>query len=376
MGVMGKPLLSSLWLSFLCLLPFLREIGSVCYLTGDDCAACWKTIVSTSTTTLDTCPTGLALAWIDEPLDELTTDDTDSAAYRFTVDTTTYPTYQPSGSDISHANIHSCFTSVGAWSCTACPAGQYRGSSDDASECLRCPLGSYSESTGASACTSCPSTKTTGGLGSLKSSDCTCDTEEYLDHKNDVCVSCETLTHLTCEGGDALPLSAPGFWTELVETPSEFSTPRSFKCGTPSACPGGHFDQTLFSSTDSDTESAASSASTSSSNSTAIAQCNGQRVGLMCESCPAGMFKTSDDCRECQGGSVSWPLIVAIIGSILLMVGFYYGINGSYTARYSPVSGLIASMSICFLFAQIRKAGRQGRAGQGRAGQVGWMVSR
>eukprot|EP00820_Chromera_velia_P027914 Cvel_11325.t1-p1 / transcript=Cvel_11325.t1 / gene=Cvel_11325 / organism=Chromera_velia_CCMP2878 / gene_product=Signal peptide, CUB and EGF-like domain-containing, putative / transcript_product=Signal peptide, CUB and EGF-like domain-containing, putative / location=Cvel_scaffold709:203-3164(-) / protein_length=415 / sequence_SO=supercontig / SO=protein_coding / is_pseudo=false len=105
-----------LYVALLLLTLAVKEGGAVCYLAGLDCAACWKTDSTTSDVFLSECPSAIELEWVDPPASVITSSDTDPVAYRFTIDTGSYPTHQINGHDIEHANIHSCLTSAG--SCT------------------------------------------------------------------------------------------------------------------------------------------------------------------------------------------------------------------------------------------------------------------
>uniref|UniRef100_A0A0G4FXK8 Reverse transcriptase Ty1/copia-type domain-containing protein n=1 Tax=Chromera velia CCMP2878 TaxID=1169474 RepID=A0A0G4FXK8_9ALVE len=215
---------------------------------------------------------------------------------------------------------------VTIFSSSACSAGYYHLGGTSDGTCTPCAAGTYSNSTGA--------------------------------FETDMCISCEGLQHLNCTGGDSLPLSAAGYWTRPVDTPGSFTAPETFKCNTPGACLGGTFDTTLSGASTvnaaaSSSSSAASVGAHSSTNVTeASAQCNGKRTGFMCETCPEGMYKSGIDCASCETSNMSWPLLVVIVGVLILMVICYYAINGSYTAQYSPIMGLVASLSIVLLFAQ------------------------
>uniref|UniRef100_A0A0G4GAU8 Tyrosine-protein kinase ephrin type A/B receptor-like domain-containing protein n=1 Tax=Chromera velia CCMP2878 TaxID=1169474 RepID=A0A0G4GAU8_9ALVE len=104
-----------------------READAVCYLIGDDCAACWKTDLSSNGVSLTECPSTMQLEWIDEPVPSLKDSETDAVAYRFTVDTGEFPTFQVDGFDIPHANIHSCPSSSRSWSVASTDTQELKG---------------------------------------------------------------------------------------------------------------------------------------------------------------------------------------------------------------------------------------------------------
>ena len=67
------------------------------------------------------------------------------------------------------------YSSAGAASCTACPAGRYA-SSTGSSSCKTCSAGTYASGTGNTSCTACPAGRYTSSTGSLSCKTCSAGT--------------------------------------------------------------------------------------------------------------------------------------------------------------------------------------------------------
>jgi hypothetical protein len=85
---------------------------AVCYLEGEYCSVCWKTV--NSVTTMAACPAGISMEVFQPLLGELESDTEYVTDYALVVDESQFPITAHEGKDIPHANIHSCNRGLGA----------------------------------------------------------------------------------------------------------------------------------------------------------------------------------------------------------------------------------------------------------------------
>lgn len=204
--------------------------------------------------------------------------------------------------------IEQCNTCYGGYilkdgSCQTCPAGSYADSSSNT--CVQCPIGQYSPSEGRSACSTCPEGQTTTAFGSTS---CTCDTANGYIAVGDEC----RLKQYSCEAGN--------YWDETEGScqtceAGTFSASGANYC---TACPYGYFNASAGAAV---CQACPQGWTTSSNGMTKCDICadgwtmeNGQCVttcpagqvynGSACEACPIGSFalKGASSCTLCPQG--------------------------------------------------------------------------
>eukprot|EP00792_Barthelona_sp_PAP020_P005059 TRINITY_DN2475_c0_g1_i1.p1 TRINITY_DN2475_c0_g1~~TRINITY_DN2475_c0_g1_i1.p1 ORF type:complete len:2415 (+),score=438.48 TRINITY_DN2475_c0_g1_i1:968-7246(+) len=175
--------------------------------------------------------------------------------------------------------------------CVECPVGTYSEELGSRS-CSKCAIGNYQNVTGSSSCYSCPTGAITSKTGSTWIGDCLCDEGYYGDGLE--CTECPEGGK--CSLGSSTPEAISGYFINL-ENPTVV-----LNCYPKEACPGG-----------------------SAVNITA-AVCNTGFIGERCSECPSGFFKKQEKCLQCPESNIFiivgiFVFFGVIIGGALIIAG-------------------------------------------------------
>ena len=148
--------------------------------------------------------------------------------------------------------------------------------------CLRCPIGTFSASSGASECTACPDPRAnTPFQGATSQEDCECREGSFLSfeepggnaRKGGRCVPCQE--GLVCPGGSQAPSQRGGYWVDVANSDVDRRVFSVIRCRNFLECPDGP-----------------------------LASCASGREGIGCGNCQDDHYKADDGrCDPC-GGSV------------------------------------------------------------------------
>jgi basic membrane protein A len=190
--------------------------------------------------------------------------------------------------------------------------------------CMKCPLNTYSNDTGAIECTPCGEFKVTPFMGASAQSDCTCGAGTYFPmHKDPHTTDCKKCPGgMSCAGGIVPPWIAPGYWAE-PSAPYD-----AMKCRSVSLCPGGEVDDDV---------------------------CGDGRTGRNCAVCKENMYRasTTGPCQECTGADAV-PMILAILVFLAMPLLLHHVCNSNdVSARQSQAMVLAAVMGQVITYSQI-----------------------
>ena len=188
--------------------------------------------------------------------------------------------------------------------CAECPAGQYAPLAG-LRQCERCPVGSFASESGQRACVTCAAyglryTTTLRG-GSTSPVECVCAAGAWLpEWPRRGGRSCSRCPHgALCPGGDALPIAAPGYWSDEAEMTRVIwqgeseRVPLFWRCAAGElGCLGGDALANVTS------------------------RCAADRRGPQCAGCVAGHFGIGALCGTCDGAGGPLPLL---FGTLLLI---------------------------------------------------------
>lgn len=213
---------------------------------------------------------------------------------------------------------------IGQKECTMCDLGMY---TDEvgAKTCIPCPVGTYADTVGASACSSCSENRTRPELwtslrqvtssagtgwfptdGASNASTCGCVEGAWMGPGGYDCQDC--MRGMSCAGGFGFEV-ASGFYSSQDEPTSFYLCLDTSNClgGTPGDCPG-------------------------------------DRVGLLCEACPAmqsDLEKSAKTCKKCKDGSSRLLLIAAAVYvPVIGVIAHIYNMrNKEIKLNMNPISG-------------------------------------
>jgi hypothetical protein len=229
--------------------------------------------------------------------------------------------------------------SVGAVDRTVCEceAGNYLarigGEKEDAPSssgrvqqaCLRCPLGRFSASPGASECTACPDLlQTTPFLGATSKEDCECREESFFAPGRG-CVPCEE--GLACPGGNQPPTQGRGYWVDVLNSDLDGRAYSVIRCRNKLECPASE----------------------------ELGACAEGRQGTGCGNCQDNHHKGKmGRCDPCSTGEVA-PLVLTILLVAVGLALLYRYANMDPTKQ--PLTTVTVALTLGQLAAAVQTLG-------------------
>jgi len=211
--------------------------------------------------------------------------------------------------------IGSYSDSEGSTTCTPCATGTASNNVGQTA-CQRCEVGTYQEDEGATECHSCPAGRTTQYRSAVSLDDCVCPTNTYQPRASESCLSCPTGMSCDSENStvDAIPaveitaaansrlLTPPSYPYPVAEEgfmvlASSPTTP--YKCKDILWCPGGPPGSCAR---------------------------NRDYESVGCSKCQPDTYTVEDGtCEPCEGGAA--PALVASVGvGILVVLGVFVNV--------------------------------------------------
>ena len=200
----------------------------------------------------------------------------------------------------------------GASSCSRCSAGAYSSSIHvtNSSACLPCGPGTYTSSTGATVCTACRAgSYPDATTGASSCSSCSVGTYSPSFHASYACLPCDSGTYTSSTGATACRSCKPGLYTDITQSSScsccNAGTFSSFSGS--SACVA--CDRGKYAKPCSDITGPCCNATTCSPcQQGTYSNITSATSSAACIPCPAGHFATGislTECRMCKSGTFS-----------------------------------------------------------------------